>query len=91
MSEKTCVMCKSREGTQLSTAGRWFCQRCTDWLPPVDERDTRIERLQKALEQIANMRPNLCTWNEEDYYEKFTECESIAMLALKEGEKNELE
>lgn len=50
-------MCKSQEGTQLSTAGRWFCQPCTDWLPPTgeeDEKDARIEELQKALEVVRD-------------------------------------
>lgn len=39
--DKTCVMCRSREGERLSTAGRWFCQPCTDSLPNVDESNNK--------------------------------------------------
>jgi len=35
--DKTCVMCGTREGKYLSTANRWFCEPCTDALPPVTE------------------------------------------------------
>ena len=37
--DKTCVMCRRREGVNLSTADRWYCEPCTDALPPVDHSD----------------------------------------------------
>ena len=43
--DKTCVMCGTREGKYLSTANRWFCEPCTDALPPVNANAAKVELL----------------------------------------------
>lgn len=57
-SEKTCVMCRKREGVNLSTADRWYCQPCTDSLSPPEPSDglrlEKAERLLKALVEAAD-------------------------------------
>ena len=58
--------------------GRIRCDECAF----VDELKERIAELQKALEQIYHLRPVACGWTDEEYYEKFTECEDIAREAL---------
>jgi len=44
--DKTCVMCGTREGKYLSTANRWFCEPCTDALPPVNANAAKVERFE---------------------------------------------
>jgi len=44
--DKTCVICGTREGKYLSTANRWFCEPCTDALPPVNANAAKVERIE---------------------------------------------
>jgi len=51
---KTCIMCGKREGVNLSTAGRWYCETCTDALPPIDaEREVKVKREIRRLREAA--------------------------------------
>jgi len=52
--DKTCVICGTREGKYLSTANRWFCEPCTDALPPVNANaaiEAAIEAISGTLEK----------------------------------------
>jgi hypothetical protein len=46
--DKTCVICGTREGKYLSTANRWFCEPCTDALPPVNANEAKVERVREG-------------------------------------------
>jgi hypothetical protein len=52
--DKKCVMCRSREGERLSTAGRWFCQPCTDSLPYVNDSDKSTDIIADLLFAYIN-------------------------------------
>lgn len=46
--DKACVICGKREGKYLSTANRWFCEPCTDALPPVNANAEKVERMREG-------------------------------------------
>jgi hypothetical protein len=43
---------------------------------------SQVEEMQKTLVEIANMRPSICTWSDEEYYENFSKCEEIAQQTI---------
>lgn len=55
---RTCCMCKQREGILESNIGRWYCQPCANSLPDFNEHEY-INSLEEELERLQK---NLTEW-----------------------------
>jgi hypothetical protein len=52
--DRTCVKCRTRKGTKLSSARRWFCEECVEALPDAGEQGISLEQVERVLREVVD-------------------------------------